>query len=174
MHIHHLRPQLDCRLDIQGSLVPLLLVNQDLGIISQPEGILAESDLDWGQDLQRLGDKLKQLGVKEVSLAYFGTADPAHYGINYASLPTTYSSLRPTPPLEKGEVPPRFVALGASEYQAIGFEDKNVFRFYYHYVPNYLIGCSILVYDLDALIPRTKAPLPLRIRGIAGHPAPMD
>jgi hypothetical protein len=76
--------------------------------------------------------------------------------------------------LEKGELPPRFVALSATEYQAIAFADKNVYRFYYHYVPNYLIGSSILVYDLDALIPRAKAPLPLRIRGITGHPAPMD
>jgi hypothetical protein len=45
-----------------------------------PERILAESDLDWGQDLQRLSDKLKELGVKEVSLAYFGTADTARHG----------------------------------------------------------------------------------------------
>jgi 4-amino-4-deoxy-L-arabinose transferase-like glycosyltransferase len=46
-----------------------------------PERILAESDLDWGQDLQRLSDKLKELGVKEVSLAYFGTADIARHGL---------------------------------------------------------------------------------------------
>jgi hypothetical protein len=31
--------------------------------------------------LQRLSDKLKQLGVKEVSLAYFGTADPTRHGL---------------------------------------------------------------------------------------------
>jgi hypothetical protein len=47
----------------------------------KPERVLAESDLDWGQDLQRLSDKLKELGVKEVSLAYFGTADPARHGL---------------------------------------------------------------------------------------------
>jgi 4-amino-4-deoxy-L-arabinose transferase-like glycosyltransferase len=47
----------------------------------KPESVLAESDLDWGQDLQRLSDKLKQLGVKEVSLAYFGTADLTRHGL---------------------------------------------------------------------------------------------
>jgi len=135
---------------------------------------LGDSNLDWGQDLKGLGNFMVDHDIKRISLSYFGTADPAHYGINYAYLPSTYSSLRPAPPLEKGGLPPRFVAIGASEYQAIGFADKNVFRFYYHYVPNYMIGCSILIYDLDALIPRTKAPLPLRIRGIAGNPAPMD
>ena len=33
------------------------------------------------QDLQRLSDKLKQLGVKQVSLAYFGTADLTRHGL---------------------------------------------------------------------------------------------
>jgi 4-amino-4-deoxy-L-arabinose transferase-like glycosyltransferase len=47
----------------------------------KPEWVLAESDLDWGQDLQRLSDTLKQLGVKEVSLSYFGTADLTRHGL---------------------------------------------------------------------------------------------
>ncbi|MGA2769356.1 MAG: glycosyltransferase family 39 protein [Bryobacteraceae bacterium] len=47
----------------------------------KPEWVLAESDLDWGQDLQRLSNKLKELGVKEVSLAYFGTADLTRHGL---------------------------------------------------------------------------------------------
>jgi hypothetical protein len=57
----------------------LAYFNESVG--SKPERVLAESDLDWGQDLQRLSDKLKQLGVKEVSLAYFGTADPTRHGL---------------------------------------------------------------------------------------------
>lgn len=47
---------------------------------SEPERILSDSDLDWGQDLQRLSDKLKKLGVKEVSLACFGTIDFSQHG----------------------------------------------------------------------------------------------
>lgn len=57
----------------------LAYFNESVG--RKPESVLAESDLDWGQDLQRLSDKLKQLGVKEVSLAYFGTADPTRHGL---------------------------------------------------------------------------------------------
>ncbi len=33
---------------------------------SQPENILVDSDLDWGQDQKRLAQRLKELGVKEV------------------------------------------------------------------------------------------------------------
>ena len=50
-------------------------------LAANPEWVLAGSDLDWGQDLQRLSDKLKQLGVKQVSLAYFGTADLTAHGL---------------------------------------------------------------------------------------------
>jgi hypothetical protein len=41
---------------------------------AHPERLLAESDLDWGQDLHRLGLRLKALGIKNVEIAYFGTA----------------------------------------------------------------------------------------------------
>jgi 4-amino-4-deoxy-L-arabinose transferase-like glycosyltransferase len=40
----------------------------------RPERILAESDLDWGQDLARLARRLKERNVPEVSIAYFGSA----------------------------------------------------------------------------------------------------
>ncbi|MGH9647326.1 MAG: hypothetical protein ACRD4E_10960, partial [Bryobacteraceae bacterium] len=49
-----------------------------------PEKILCESDLDWGQDLHRLSLRLKERGIQEFSIAYFGTAllhkaDLPHY-----------------------------------------------------------------------------------------------
>jgi hypothetical protein len=39
-----------------------------------PEDILVDSDLDWGQDMKRLGARLQQLGVQEVAF------NPALYG----------------------------------------------------------------------------------------------
>jgi hypothetical protein len=39
---------------------------------AHPERILAESDLDWGQDLYRLSARLKELRVNHVSVLYFG------------------------------------------------------------------------------------------------------
>ncbi len=46
---------------------------------SQPERILINSDLDWGQDLERLRITLHQLRVERVSIAYNGWADlPKH------------------------------------------------------------------------------------------------
>jgi hypothetical protein len=55
-----------------------------------PETILCESDLDWGQDLDRLSQRLKQRGIQEVSLAYFGTARLDQAGLpDYKILSTT-------------------------------------------------------------------------------------
>ena len=38
-----------------------------------PEKILAESDLDWGQDLLRLSRRLSELGVSHKVVGYFGS-----------------------------------------------------------------------------------------------------
>ncbi len=40
-----------------------------------PEGILAESDLDWGQDLHRAVAALDRRGIAKCRIAYFGAVD---------------------------------------------------------------------------------------------------
>jgi hypothetical protein len=60
---------------------------------AHPEKILAESDLDWGQDLNRLSERLKVLGVHQVSIAYFGSA-----ALDQAGLPP-YQGLPPDQPV---------------------------------------------------------------------------
>lgn len=43
---------------------------------------LVDSNIDWGQDLRRLGDWMRRSGVQELHLAYFGTGDPQAEGVN--------------------------------------------------------------------------------------------
>jgi hypothetical protein len=42
---------------------------------AQPENILVDSDLDWGQDVKRLSKRLRELGANEVYLAAFANAN---------------------------------------------------------------------------------------------------
>ena len=42
---------------------------------------LLDSNLDWGQDLEGLARWMERENVGHVNLSYFGTADPAYYGI---------------------------------------------------------------------------------------------
>jgi hypothetical protein len=46
---------------------------------SHPENILADSDLDWGQDVGRLSDELRHRGIDQVHLGLFTRADLAHF-----------------------------------------------------------------------------------------------
>jgi hypothetical protein len=114
---------------------------------------VSDSNLDWGQDLKGLAGWMEARGVDRVQLAYFGTADPAHYGIDYSYLPSANSRLRPTPPLPPEERP-RIVALSAYQYQGVGFPEKDFYAFFHRHRPNDQVGHSILIYDLDNLIPR--------------------
>ena len=41
-----------------------------------PERILVDSDLDWGQDIERLEQALRERKIKSINLAYRGGADP--------------------------------------------------------------------------------------------------
>jgi hypothetical protein len=41
--------------------------------------ILLDSNLDWGQDLDRLGRRLEEIGADEVALSYFGSAWPTEH-----------------------------------------------------------------------------------------------
>jgi 4-amino-4-deoxy-L-arabinose transferase-like glycosyltransferase len=48
---------------------------------------LADSNLDWGQDLPRLAAWMRSHGVDRIQLAYHGTDDPDRFGIAHEDLP---------------------------------------------------------------------------------------
>jgi 4-amino-4-deoxy-L-arabinose transferase-like glycosyltransferase len=55
-------------------------------VIAHPEQVLVDSDLDWGQDLRRLEQRLQELNVHKVNLAYLGTADLAREALPQVTL----------------------------------------------------------------------------------------
>ncbi|MFZ5497293.1 MAG: ArnT family glycosyltransferase [Verrucomicrobiota bacterium] len=69
---------------------------------------LVDSSLDWGQDLPGLARRLRaeetRPGQPRVYVSYFGTDDPARYGINAVELPTLpfLSKTRPWHTLQPG------------------------------------------------------------------------
>ena len=48
---------------------------------ANPEYYVVDSDLDWGQDLERLALELRRRNISRVYLAYFGTADIRKHGL---------------------------------------------------------------------------------------------
>lgn len=55
--------------------------------VRDPERVLVDSDLDWGQDLDRLEHRAAQLKIRKLNLGYLGTVDlareslPPHEGL---------------------------------------------------------------------------------------------
>ncbi len=53
---------------------------------------LSDSNIDWGQDLKQLKTYMENNGLDKIHLAYFGSADPACYGIEFEHI---YSNIIP-------------------------------------------------------------------------------
>lgn len=52
---------------------------------------LADSNIDWGQDIKRLADFAAARPHETIKLAYFGSGDPSTYGFRCRALPSTYA-----------------------------------------------------------------------------------
>jgi hypothetical protein len=62
---------------------PLSYFNEAVNGPDNGYKVLRDSNVDWGHGLKALSQYLKDNGIGEVKLYYFGTADPAYYGIHY-------------------------------------------------------------------------------------------
>ena len=65
---------------------------------------LADSNLDWGQDLPRLAAWMRENGVRRVRLGYFGSDDPDRYGIAHDPAGGAPAGPSPQPRGTDGEV----------------------------------------------------------------------
>lgn len=69
--------------------------NELIGGPANGHKYLADSNIDWGQDLKRLAEYAQERPQEPIQLAYFGSADPAAYGVNCAALPSYWQFGRP-------------------------------------------------------------------------------
>ncbi|MEZ5318814.1 MAG: hypothetical protein R2752_15550, partial [Vicinamibacterales bacterium] len=101
---------------------PLAFFNTLVGGPSNGFRFLADSNVDWGQDLVGLRDWMTDEDVAHVNLAYFGTADPAYHDIAWTPLwGTTVPGLAPDrigPPVLPGYVAVSVTLLDGVPFQA--------------------------------------------------------
>jgi hypothetical protein len=113
---------------------------------ADPDWWFIDSNLDWGQDLERLRLELSaQRASGPIHLAYFGTADPARHGINFQ-------------PLKPAEHVRGWIAISANSLRGLAGAgigllpsdaDRNGYRWLLDYRPVARIGTSIRLYHLD-------------------------
>lgn len=111
--------------------------------------ILVDSNLDWGQDLKGLKKWMDANGVKRIRLAYFGTADPAYYGINAVYMPGTWTTVMSK--TNNGDNAPAdpYIAISATHLVGVYFASNNPYAKFLRETPVATIGGSIFVYRMD-------------------------
>lgn len=106
---------------------------------------LVDSNLDWGQDLKLLKTFLDEQGLNEVWLGYFGTADPAYYGINYRPIFPTGSS-HPADGFAPIDPAPGWYAISATVLQGPYSSEPDILDWFRRNDPVDKVGYSIFIY----------------------------
>lgn len=109
--------------------------------------ILADSNLDWGQDIKRLKAWLDAHGIGQVHLAVFTGSLPERYGIQVSQLPGPYS-----PPdafgFRRFAPAPGVYVISASNWQGLRLDNPDTFDWFRRQEPVARIGRSLFVYNV--------------------------
>lgn len=121
--------------------------NEAIGAIA-PHEILADSNLDWGQDLKDLKRWMDKNGIKNIQLAYFGTADPVFYGIEAVYKAGTWTTVM-SGSAKKDELGmASYIAISATHLVGANLRPSNTYARFQEQEPIAIIGKSIFVYKL--------------------------
>jgi tetratricopeptide (TPR) repeat protein len=114
---------------------------------------LADSNIDWGQGLKQLKKWMDRQSVPHIGLAYFGTADPAYYGIDYTQLPAATPGMNLASIARVWTKPrlPGYVAVGATVLTGVYLDPewRLFYRGLYQTRPVAVIGNSMFVYWVE-------------------------
>src|SRR5512139_3263401 len=107
----------------------LAFFNQASGGPDNGYQLLADSNLDWGQDLPGLAKYLQEHSISQVYLSTFGHTDPAYYGINSVALPG-WPPDRGGPPFYPLNPQPGIYAISASNLVGVQLYDQDAFGYF--------------------------------------------
>lgn len=131
----------------------LAYFNQVAGGPEQGWRILADSNIDWGQDLRRLGAYLDEYAPGEtVRLSWFGTAYPERYGIDYVPLPGVphhFDLWFQLPTFDEDRPEPGLYVISVSNLVELYLMDKHFYTYFRAREPVARIGYSVYIYRVD-------------------------
>ena len=112
--------------------------------------ILIDSNIDWGQDLLRLQEWMRENNVSSVKLSWFGSAPPSAYGLVYEPLPgyPHHLDLWWNLPFDPAAPAPGWYAISVSNLgePPLRTEEKTRFAWFRNHEPTDRIGYSINLY----------------------------
>jgi hypothetical protein len=127
----------------------LAYFNELVGGPAQGHRYLADSNLDWGQDLKGLRAFLEREKVPMVYLSYFGTAPPEAYGIRSQYLPTFGQLGADTAEVLPADAARELLVISVNNRLGIYLEDHDLYRWLDTRTPLARIGYSTYVYDVS-------------------------
>jgi hypothetical protein len=108
---------------------------------------LADSNLDWGQDLIRLKKFLDKEGEESLIFSYCGSADPHYYGIKYQYLPGFGLNYPQNYQIQYNRK--EFIAVSATNLQSVFFNLHDTYDWLKARKPYTRIGYSIFVWEIS-------------------------
>lgn len=137
---------------LAGAPYFLAYFNAPSTLFAARHDLLADSNLDWGQDLRRLKRWMDREGVYSILLGYFGNASPRACGLRHVRLVAAnmYQDFEPEWTLTEEPKAGDWVAVSATNYTGIvlGPRAGHYKRLLAGLRPATVIGHSILVYRL--------------------------
>jgi len=115
--------------------------------------VVADSNIDWGQDLKYLRDYLVEHQLYTIKLSWFGAAPPAAYGIAYEPLPGLphHFNMWFEPPTFNEQHPePGIYVISVSNLVELSLDAKHFFAYFRAREPDVRIGYSIYIYEVKA------------------------
>lgn len=133
----------------------LTYFNEVAGGPDEGHTILVDSNLDWGQDLKGLKTWMDAHGLARIKLSYFGSVDPALYGLEYDWLP---SFVLPRGDVDSVELPTTgWIAISVTNRVGVYMDQygygKDLYDWLDPYEPVARIGHSIWVYNIPSGMP---------------------
>ena len=113
--------------------------------------IIADSNIDWGQDLKYVRDYVARARLTDFKLSWFGTAPPAAYGLVYEPLPghPHHFDLWFEPPTFNEQQPePGLYIISVSNLVELPLDKKHFFAYFRAREPDVRIGYSVYVYEV--------------------------
>jgi len=114
--------------------------------------ILADSNVDWGQDLEGLEAWIAREGVDHVRLSWFGSAHPEAYAIPHdllPGLPHGFSTWE-QPPFDRDQPEPGIYVISVTNLLGVHFPDRDLYAWFRARPPDAKIGYSLFVYEVSA------------------------
>jgi len=152
----------------------LAYFNEAVGGPDEGYRYLADSNLDWGQDLRGVKVFMEKEQLPMIYLSYFGSAPPSYFGIRYEYVPGTWPLEWP-PPSDRvrATAPRKMLAISVQNLLDVSRSDDPLFRWLAGRRVFGKIGYSIFVYDLtndaDALAKLEETAVKAGIRDDRKH-----